>query len=130
MKTASFFTYQGRGRISIARYAPRNTPAGYRTFRALAPGEWFNKVPKDRYRELYTRDVLGVLDPKTTVDALEALAGEAEPVLLCWERPPFTEDNWCHRRMVAEWFADTLGLSVPELEPAKQQTALFGGTVR
>jgi hypothetical protein len=125
MKTASFFTYQGPGRISIARYAPRNTPAGYRTFRALAPGEWFNKVTEERYRELYFAEVLGVLDPRVTLDTLCDLAAGAEPVLLCWERPPFTADNWCHRRMVAEWFGEKLGIDLPEVQVSPKQTALF-----
>jgi hypothetical protein len=37
---ASFFTYTGPGRVSIARWAPRDTPAGFRIFKPLAPGDW------------------------------------------------------------------------------------------
>ncbi|MBW7996799.1 MAG: DUF488 domain-containing protein [Candidatus Glassbacteria bacterium] len=44
------------------------------------------------------------------------MAGGFEPVLLCFEKPPFGDDNWCHRRMVAEWLSDTLGIEVPEYE--------------
>jgi hypothetical protein len=69
MKTASFFTYFGPGRISIARYAPRNIPAGYRVYKPLAPGPWFNSVPEDMYRELYF-DQLGHLSPPGVVVAL------------------------------------------------------------
>ena len=29
MKTSSFFLYQGPGRISIARFAPKDIPPGY-----------------------------------------------------------------------------------------------------
>ena len=57
----------------------------------------------------------GVL-PDAVVADLQALAGEHEPVLLCYERPPFSPANWCHRRMVAEWLADKIGLDVLELE--------------
>jgi hypothetical protein len=114
MKTASFFTYFGPGRISIARATPRNTPAGYRIYKPLAPGPWFNSVPEDMYRELYF-DQLGQLNPPGVVAALHALAVGAEPVLLCWEKPPFHSANWCHRRMVAEWFKTTLDLDVPEI---------------
>lgn len=117
MKTASFFTYQGPGRISIARSAPRRTPSGFRVFRDLAPGKWFNSVDRAEYRELYLREILGRLDPRQTHERLIELAGPAEPVLLCWEKPPFDSKNWCHRRMVAEWFGETLGIEVPELEP-------------
>ena len=116
MKTASFFTYTGPGRVSIARFAPRRTPAGYRVYKPLAPGPWFNSVTQDVYRELYFAQ-LALLEPAKVVKDLEALAAGAEPVLLCYERPPFTPDNWCHRTMVSEWFKTTLGLDVPELDP-------------
>ncbi len=68
------------------------------------------------YRDIYFDEILAHLDPAKVVADLEALAGDHEPVLLCFERPPFTPTNWCHRRMVAEWLADKLGLEVPELE--------------
>jgi hypothetical protein len=115
MKTSCFHVFQGPGRICIARYAPRGTPAGFRTFKALAPGEWFNKVGEDEYRSLYFGEILGKLDARQVVADLEELAGAAEPVLLCWEKPPLTSKNWCHRRMVAEWLKDKLGVDVPEL---------------
>jgi hypothetical protein len=130
MKTSSFFTYQGLGRISIARFAPRRTPAGYRVFQPLAPGRWFKEVSAARYRELYFEEILGALDPKETLAKLHELSAGAEPVLLCWEQPPLTADNWCHRRMAAEWFEKALGIEVPELEPAatpSTQTSLFQG---
>lgn len=115
MKTASFFTYTGPGRVSIARYPPRNTPAGFRVYKALAPGPWFNSVSREEYERLYAQQ-LAQLDPERVAANLQVLAGEAEPVLLCWERPPFTDTNWCHRRIVAAWFENALGVSVPELE--------------
>ncbi len=117
MKTASFFTYRGPGRISIARSAPRYTPAGYESFPDLEPGPWFRSVTWDRYVELYQREVLAKLDPKKTFDALQKLGLGAEPVLLCWEKPPFEGDNHCHRRLVADWFGEKLGINVPELIP-------------
>ena len=117
MKTASFFTYQGPGRVGIARYAPRGTPAGFRLYRALAPGPWFNSVTREEYRRLYFQQ-LDALEAILVVADLERLAGlGVEPVLLCYERPPFTSSNWCHRRMVAEWFKRELGLDVDELAP-------------
>ncbi len=123
MKTASFFTYAGPGRVSIARFAPRGTPAGFRIYKTLAPGSWFNSVSKEEYERLYF-DGLAQLDPKETWDRLHDLAGGAEPVLLCWEKPPFDDKNWCHRRMVAKWFQDQLGVDVPELTvPAQQPEA-------
>lgn len=114
MKTASFFEYGGLGRISIARWAPRKTPAGFRIYRPLAPGVWFNKVTRPEYERLYA-DQLGLLDAARTWEELHTLADGSEPVLLCWERSPFTDTNWCHRRLVAHWFERSLGVEVPEL---------------
>ena len=114
MKTASFFTYTGPGRISIARFAPRNTPAGFRIYKPLAPGPWFNSVPQDEYRTLYF-DQLAKLDAQAVFDKLLELAAGAEPVLLCYERPPFSATNWCHRTMVSEWFKNTLDIDVLEI---------------
>ena len=84
-------------------------------FKALAPGGWFNKVGFADYEKLYREEILGRLDARRTFDELVALADGAEPVLLCWEKPPLTQTNWCHRRMVAEWFAEKIGIDVPEL---------------
>ena len=116
MRTASFSTARGPGRIQISRGAPRRHPAGYRQARLLAPGPWFGSVAADEYVRRY-RDILDGLDPQVTWDLLHRLAGQdVEPVLLCFERAPFSSTNWCHRRIVAEWFERTLGHDVPEDE--------------
>jgi len=127
MKTASFFTFTGPGRVSISRFPPRNTPAGFRIFKPLAPGPWFNSVTRQEYERLYAEQ-LALLDPKAVHDKLHELAGGAEPVLLCYEKPPFTETNWCHRRLVAAWFERELRIEVPEFEiatPAPRQGVLL-----
>jgi hypothetical protein len=121
MMTASFFTFTGPGRVSIARYAPKFTKAGYETFQPLEPGPWFRSVTREKYVELCHREALGRLDPRKTFDSLHELAHGAEPVLLCWEKPPFEGDDFCHRRLVAEWFGETLGIDVPELVPPPKQ---------
>ena len=126
MKTSCFFVHQGPGRISIARFAPRGTPRGYREFRSLAPGEWFKTASQAHYRDLYFGEVLARLDPQRTYDQLHELAAGAEPVLVCWEKPPLTARNWCHRRMVALWFLNELGVEVPEYVPAESQLPLLG----
>ena len=124
MKTASFFTYTGPGRISIARYAPRGTPAGYRQYRALAPDADMLKMSQALYLPRYAA-ILDRLDPQQVWDDLHRLAGDQEPVLLCWERPPFTPTNWCHRRLVADWFERALGVTVPEWDSGPHQGQLF-----
>jgi hypothetical protein len=80
MKTSCFAVFKGPGRICIARYAPRGTPAGFRMFKVLAPGEWFNQVPEDEYRRRYFGEILGPLDPRQVVTDLERLAEGEEPV--------------------------------------------------
>jgi len=119
MKTASYFTYPGPGRIGISVGTPRGIPAGYRMFKPLAPTRVMLHLDYPTYRKLFFGDILSRLDPAQVVEQLKKLAGESEPVLLCFEKPPFTPDNWCHRRIVAEWFKETLGLDVPEYQPER-----------
>lgn len=117
MKTASWFTVGAAlGRIGISRGTPRNVFGGYRLFKALAPHGHMLRMERAEY-EVEFQKILGALDPQQTWDRLHELAGDAEPVLLCFEKPPFTATNWCHRRMVAEWFEKTLGHEVPEYHP-------------
>ena len=66
------------------------------------------------YRPRYAA-ILDRLDPREQWELLHAKAGGAEPVLLCWERPPLDDRNFCHRRLVAAWFEQHLGVEVPEL---------------
>lgn len=117
MKTASFFAYSGPGRISVARFAPRGHPAGYKVYKLLAPGPWFKSVDFKTYETLYHKQ-LKLLDPQNTWDELHKLADGAEPVLLCYERWSDVKAGrtYCHRHMAAEWFFDTLGFLVPEQE--------------
>lgn len=115
MKTSCFFTYRGPGRISIARFAPRGTPSGFRIYKPLAPAKHMLKMAYEPYKPLYLH-ILNQLDPHQVWDDLHRLAGEWDPVLLCWEKPPLHRRNFCHRRMVAEWFKEKLDVEVPELE--------------
>ena len=125
MKTSSFYLYSGDGRVSIARTAPRRVAAGFRMYRALAPGKWlFDPAYKDYdvYRERYFSEILGPLDAQKTWDELHALADGHEPVLLCHEHL-LKPGDWCHRRMVAEWFEDKLGVAVSEMAVAPKTKA-------
>ena len=45
---------------------------------------------------------------------LKRLAGEAEPVMVCWEHPP-PSPSWCHRALVSAWLFKTIGVAVPEV---------------
>lgn len=95
--------------VSIASRAPGAFRG--REYKQLAPKSWFltkYKIDKDEefYAEQYKAEVLDPLDPK---EVLRDLGEDA--VLLCWEKP----GEFCHRRLVAEWFKEKLGVEVKEL---------------
>jgi hypothetical protein len=100
-------------RIGISRGTPRNAKAGYRLFKKLAPGPWFNSVGPAEYVHLYNTEILSQLDPRVIAADLLAMAGGRIPVLLCYERP--NGKDWCHRAMAAQWLAEATGSPVPEL---------------
>jgi hypothetical protein len=91
----------------------------------LAPGDWFKSVDRPEYERLYAAQ-LANLDPYQVVADLQELAGGAEPVLLCWERPPFSATNFCHRRLVAAWLETHTGVVVDELDLSAQSTPARG----
>ena len=115
MKTSCWFTPLPPGHAGIG--ISRGVPAGFEhpTYRALAPGAWFRSCSSPaRYTDRYFGDVLAKLDPRQAVLDLQRIAGDAEPVLLCWEHSP-PSPSWCHRALVSAWLSDTIGLIVPEL---------------
>jgi hypothetical protein len=116
MKTASFYSYNGPGLVSIARFGPRNAPARYRSYKPLAPGPWFQTVPEDAYGNLYGAQ-LALLDAATVVKDLESLAGIHEPILVCYEGMAECDAGraFCHRHQAARWLEQELGIEVPEL---------------
>jgi hypothetical protein len=116
MKTAAFFTCRGPGWTGIARRAPGGTPPDFAVYRPLHPTDPMLKLPRAQYEPQY-RAILARLSPRQVVEDPRRLADPREPVLLCWERPPFTATVWRHRRMVAEWLERELGLNVPEFQP-------------
>lgn len=130
MKTSCFYLYSGEGRISIARTSPKHVLDGLKYYPALAPGKWlFDPAYKDyaTYRERYFREILAPLDPQKVWDDLHSLAGDHEPVLLCHEKLAVPgearkSEAWCHRRMVAEWLEQSLGVAVPEMELPQHNT--------
>jgi hypothetical protein len=118
--TASFRVLRdGPGRISIARWAPRGYPAGFRIYRKLAPGDWSRRHTAsgrstwidDASFELGYAQQLAALDPQRVWHELHALVAPAAPIILCWELP----GQPCHRLRVARWLGEQLGVSVLEL---------------
>ena len=123
MQTSNFWNYpEGNNRIAICRAVPRGMKPGYRHYRKLAPGSWFNTSPykdsQEIFAERYFDEILEPLNAAQEWEYLHQLSGGAEPVLLCWEHL-HKQGEWCHRRMVADWFMKELGIDVPEYEVEK-----------
>jgi hypothetical protein len=114
--TASWFTQlpPTHAKIGISRGTPRRQPAGYRMFKALAPGPWFSSVDVHEYRRLYQAEVLDQLDPAHVLNRLQELAEGRVAVMCCYERPDGV--SWCHRAMAAAWLHKHTGTFIPEHE--------------
>lgn len=119
MKTSRFANIQRiKVPLSISLYPPK-WYAGPQ-FKDLAP-PWklIEGAHKGMSKEMYTREfhelVLAKLDPRAVYDDLVAQHGD-EVTLLCFENLE-KPGEYCHRRIVAEWFQDNLQIMVPELEP-------------
>lgn len=106
------------------------TPAERRNVDALAPLPWMRGVKGDQFRAYYRKHLDG-LGPEKIREAIRAVAGDAEVVvLLCYEdlRKP---ESSCHRRMFAEWWKEKTGEEVEEVvevaaeEPGPKQLRLF-----
>ena len=89
--------------VSIARKTPEWFQG--RRYTALAPRSNMLKMDEEEYRRKYQL-ILDRLNPRRVYEDL----GE-EAVLLCWEQP----GEFCHRRLVAAWLEEALGVTVPEL---------------
>lgn len=110
-KIKSYPKDKGYRFVSIARF---NRFWKGDEFKLLAPPAEIIKIEDENlYTKLYYEKVLNKLNPQQVYDKLGDNA-----VLLCYE-------NWysiksgnatCHRRIVAKWFEDNLGVKVEELE--------------
>jgi hypothetical protein len=115
MKTSYFanrVVAAGPNAVAISRGVPRWFEG--RVYDPLRPS-WklveaskSGEITDDEYERRYRADVLDRLDPATVRREL----GD-DAILLCWERPEAT----CHRRIVARWLEEALGVEVPEAEP-------------
>ena len=111
MLKTSYFAKSARepGAVSIARFPPKwHTGARYLP---LAPAPELLKIHDwDEYRRRYREEVLSVLDPDAVLRDLGVDKAGHDILLCCFER----ERAHCHRGLVAAWFSETRGITVPE----------------
>jgi len=75
----------------------------------------YGHLTEHGYRLEYIQTVLSKLNPREVYDHLVITYGE-DCTLLCFEDLKSPGD-YCHRRIVAQWFEDSLGVEVPEWKP-------------
>jgi hypothetical protein len=95
----------------IARFNPH-----VKRYLPLAPPRW---LLKEKDPELFDREYrkqLDSLDPKQVAEDLGPNA-----IILCWE----SFNVRCHRRLVAEWLEEKLGIVVPELDHERAESLPF-----
>lgn len=75
------------------------------------------------YAAEYKRLVLDHLDPLEVYKSIVSKLGE-NVTLLCFETLQ-KPGEYCHRRMVANWFETNLSIEVPEWQPPPRKTTII-----
>jgi len=110
METSNFFK---SGRLPNAVSIARSSPSFFTGEKDASLAPTWSLFKKGRYSKAeYVREVLKDRDPK------EVYALHKNHILLCWEAP----GNSCHRRYLAEWLQEELGVSIPERDYVPQPT--------
>lgn len=111
MITTSYFAKSSKlpNAVAISRWPPKWYQG--RRYEPLAPPVWLMKadISDEEAVVAYRERVLAHLDPYEVVQDVGPNA-----VLLCFERP----GEYCHRRVVAKWLHEQLGIVVRELDYA------------
>lgn len=80
-------------------------------------------LSQEQYYKEFHRLILDLLDPREVYDAIIEEYGD-DVTLMCFEKLEAPGD-FCHRRLVAEWFIKHLGVEVPEyVKPPKNNSTL------
>ena len=106
--TSYFANYKQEDAVSIAFSTP-NWFKGEK-YKKLAPPKKLlydyksGLVDEKEYREIYSKEVLNKLNPNEVAKKLN------NKVLLCYEKP----EDFCHRKLVAEWLENNLDIKINE----------------
>ena len=114
--------YQEHGYLTIAisLIVPRwAAPFVDHSIAALAPSKSILDTLPDTetYTRRYSLEVLSRLNPQKIyaeeIAHIARLRGKTKAVLLCYEAP----DKFCHRHLVADWFASNGVVGITEIAP-------------
>lgn len=110
-KVKSYPQNNGYKFVSIARF--NKFWQGEECKKLAPPAEIIKIEDEELYTKLYYEKVLDKLSPKHVYKELGDNA-----VLLCYEKWADIENGktFCHRRIVAKWLENNLGIRVEELE--------------
>jgi hypothetical protein len=115
MKTSCFKYYTGDDGVSICIYPPSDWNG--LQFLALAPERQMfyaikhGKITKEQYEKEYREKILSKLNPHEIYKMFK------NNVLLCWE----DSSEFCHRKIVASWLYEALGVTVDEWKPSDEK---------
>jgi hypothetical protein len=116
MITTSNFAKSGKhpDAVAISQGVPRFYKV--RRYLPLAPPRWLlNGKDPELFDREYRKQLDG-LDPKQVAEELGP-----DAILLCWE----AFNVRCHRRLVAEWLEEKLGIILPELGHERSESLPF-----
>jgi len=100
--------------VSIARFPPKWFAGA--EIRDLAPSKKLlgqarsGRIDQAEYTTRYFAEIRERYSPETLVRQLARDFDDRDVVLLCFEK----KGEFCHRRLVAAWLEDQLGIVVPE----------------
>jgi hypothetical protein len=116
MITTSNFAKSGSHPDAVA--ISQGVPGWYkgRRYMPLAPPRWLLKA---RDPELFDREYRKRLEGLDARQVVKDLGPDA--ILLCWE----SFNVRCHRRLVAEWLEEKLGIAVPEVGHERSESIPF-----
>lgn len=117
-KVKSYPKDKGYKFVSIARF---NRFWNGEEFKLLAPPAGIIKIEDEElYIKLYYDKVLNKLNPQEIYNKLGDNA-----VLLCYEKWEDIESGktFCHRRIVAKWLEDNLGVKIEELDEENKKNS-------
>lgn len=109
--------------VSISRYPPKWYTGPQ--YKLLAPSDQIlkacklNQITDEEYTKRFNEEILKPLSAEKVHKDLVSKFGE-DVALLCFEKP----GDFCHRRLVADWFKAELDLEVSELPAAAFYNAL------